>query len=133
MALSSFEFHVSRNARDRYQFDELLFATNGHVIFANFHAARLFAQKMNDRRDLAHFPEQAVRAGDINAMGLIDEVLHLTMQLYRQQIAPLVMSDALDWLYGMLGKESVDKTLRRFCEEYPPLEVYKRQISLHTS
>ena len=130
MAPPSFEFHVSRNSRDRYQFDELLFATTGNVIFANFHAARLFAQKMNDRRDLARFPEQAVRAGDINAMGLIDEVLHLTMQLYRQQIAPLAMSDALDWLYGMLGKESVDNTLRRFCEEYPPSVVYTRQIPL---
>jgi glycosidase len=130
MAYPSFEFHVSRKSRDRYQFDGMLFAANGNILFANFHSARIFAQKMNDRRDLARFPEQAVRAGDINAMGLIDEVLHLTMQLFRQQKAPLVMSDALDWLYGMLGKESVDKTLLRFCEEFPPLAVYKRQIQL---
>jgi len=41
------EFHVSRIARDRYQFDESLFATNGNVIFANFHAARIFAQTIN--------------------------------------------------------------------------------------
>lgn len=126
----SFEFHVSRKSRDKYQFDEMLFATTGNVAFANFHAARFFAQKINDRRDLARYPEQAVRAGDINAMGLIDEILHLTMQLFRQQKAPLVMSDALDWLYGMLGKESVDKTLYHFCEEFPPLSIYKRQGTL---
>ena len=130
MVSPSFEFHVSRNSRDRYQFDELLFAVNGNIIFANFHAARIFAQKMNDRRDLARFPEQAVRAGDINAMGLIDEILHLTMHLYRHEVAPQVLSDALDWLYGMLGKESVDKTLRRFCEDFPPIAVYKRQIPI---
>ncbi|MER3457579.1 MAG: hypothetical protein C4309_02035, partial [Chloroflexota bacterium] len=64
------EFHVSRQARDRYQFDEALFALSGNVIFANFHAARAFAQKINQKRDLINFPEQAVKAGELNAMGL---------------------------------------------------------------
>jgi glycosidase len=127
---SSFEFHISRQSRNRYQFEDFLFSTNGNIIFPNFHAARIFAQKMNDRRDLIRFPEQAVRAGDINAMGLIDEILHLTMQLYRQQVAPLVMRDALDWLYGMLGKDVVENTLFRFCVEFPPLPVYRQEVSL---
>ena len=38
------EFHISRQARDRYQFDQTLFEYTGNVIIANFHAARLFAQ-----------------------------------------------------------------------------------------
>lgn len=130
MVYPTFEFHVSRKSREQYQFDEMLFSSNGNVVFANFHAARIFAQKMNDRRDLARFPERAVRAGDINAMGLIDEIMHLTMQLYRQEKVPQVMRDALDWLNGMLGKEAVDKTLYRFCQEFPPIAVYSRQISL---
>ncbi|MCB0291831.1 MAG: hypothetical protein KDH97_16370, partial [Calditrichaeota bacterium] len=37
------EFHVSRKARDKYQFDLTLFTAKGKVIFANFHAAQLFA------------------------------------------------------------------------------------------
>src|SRR5512133_2559108 len=74
--LALMEFHVSRQARDRYQFDLALFSLSGNVIFANFHAARVFAQKMNSKRDLVNFPEQGVRAGQINAMGLIDEILH---------------------------------------------------------
>ena len=56
------EFHISRTARDRHQFDESLFSLRGKVIFANFHAARLFAQRINDRRDVIHFPERAVKA-----------------------------------------------------------------------
>ena len=43
------EFHVSREARDRYQFGETLFSLTGNVLFANFHAARVFAQKMNEQ------------------------------------------------------------------------------------
>jgi glycosidase len=129
-ALATWEFHVSRQARDRYQFNESLFATHGNVIFANFHAARVFAKKINDKRDLVNYPEQAIRAGQINAMGLIDEILHMVVHLYRQQMNPQVMTDALDWLNGMLGQEVMDAALRRFAEEYPPLPVYRREVSV---
>ena len=123
-----FEFHISRQARDRYKFDELIFGLTGNVIFANFHAARLFATKINQQRDVINFPERTVRAGHINAMGLIDEILHMVVQLYRQQINPKVMQEALDWLYGMLGKAEVDNTLLQFVQEFPPLTVYRRTI-----
>ena len=126
----SMEFHVSRWARDHYDFDESLFSLSGNVVFANFHAARLFAQKMNDKRDLVSFPEQAVKAGQINAMGLLDEIFHFTVGLYREQRNPLAMSKALDWLYAQLASEAVDAALLRFADEFPPLAVYRRQISL---
>ena len=122
------EFHVSRKARDQYQFDETFFATNGNVIFTNFHAVRSFAQKMNQGRDLLHYPERAVRAGDLNAMGLIDEILHMVIANYRQQHRPTIMQEALDWLYGMLGQDEIDTVLLRFIEEFPPLAVYQLRI-----
>jgi hypothetical protein len=126
------EFHVSRQARDRYQFDESLFALSGNVLFANFHAARVFGQKMNDKRDLVRFPERAVKAGQINAMGLIDELLHNVIQQYREQRNPQAMARALDWLYEQQGRAAVDRALRRFADEFPPLAVYRRQIDLDT-
>jgi len=126
------EFHVSREARDRYKFDETLFSLNGNVILANFHAARVFAQRMNERRDLASFPERAVRAGQINAMGLLDEILHRLVAQYRELKNPLVMQQALEWLEEQLGVAAVDVTLRRFAEEFPPIAVYRREISLDT-
>ncbi|NLF49704.1 MAG: hypothetical protein GX577_01065, partial [Leptolinea sp.] len=70
------EFHISRTARDRYQVEKTLFSYNGNIVFANFHAARLFAQRMNSKRDVIRFQEKAVKAGQINALGLIDEILH---------------------------------------------------------
>lgn len=121
-----FEFHISRQARDHYQFDELMFGQAGNVIFANFHAARLFATKMNLKRDMINFPENVVRAGQINAMGLIDEILHMVVQLYRQQINPHVMKEALDWIGEMLGKEEIEHTLLQFVQEFPPVAVYSK-------
>ena len=124
------EFHISRDARDKYQFDESLFSLAGNVIFANFHAVRRFAQKMNDKRDLINFPEQAVRAGQINAMGLIDEILHYVVDIYRQQANPEVMKQALQWLNDKFGRSEIEKVLRRFAEQFPPVAIYQRKIDL---
>ena len=128
------EFHISRKARDLYQFDQSLFSlslqTGGNVILANFYAVRVFAQKMNAKRDLVRFPEQAVKAGQINAMGLIDEILHYVVALYREQKNPQVMQQALDWLYEKLGREAVDAALYQFADEFPPLAVYRREVAL---
>src|SRR5215217_5130492 len=125
-----FEFHVSRESRDRYQFDQSFFQLTGNVVFANFHAARVFAQRMNEKRDLVNFPEQAVKAGQINAMGLIDEISHLLIDSYRQQVNPNIMSDALQTLNTQFGADAVDTVLTRFADEFPPLVVYRREHPL---
>src|SRR5580658_5827997 len=90
------EFHISRNARERYQFAESLFSYNGNVVFANMAACREFAHRMNQVRDAEKHPELAVHAGALYAMGLIDEASHALLAGYRQQFDPEVMTSALD-------------------------------------
>jgi len=121
------EFHVARQARDYYRFDDTLFAYNGNVLFANFHAARVFAQKMNDRRDLLRFPEKAVRAGQINAMGLIDEILHMVVEQYRRERNPAVMQQALAWIGERVGEEELDIALREFVVDFPAVAFTARR------
>ncbi len=123
------EFHISRSARDRYQFDESLFSLSGNVVFHNFYSARLFSQKMNQKRDLARYPEYAIKASQINALGLIDEIFHFVIQIYSEQVAPQVMDRALEWLHHRMGKNKVDQVLEVFVREFPPLQVYRREIS----
>lgn len=124
------EFHISRNARQKYQFEETIFSTNGNVIFANFHAGRLFAQRINQVRDAAHHPERAVKAGQINAMGLIDEILHYLLSLYRTQQVSQVNQKALQVLEKRLGKRELNKALTLFCAEFPPREVMTKRLSV---
>jgi glycosidase len=124
------EFHISRKARDLYQFDQSLFSLSGNVIFLNFHAARLFAQRMNEKRDLISFPEQAIKAGQINAMGLIDEILHYLLGLYRGEKNPQVMQQGLIWLDEKVGKQKVDEALRKFADELPAVAVYRGEVEL---
>ncbi len=128
----TFEFHISRRARDRYQFNLSLFSLSGNVVFANFYAARIFAQRMNEKRDLVRFPETAVKAGQINAMGLIDEILHYVAGEYRKQRNPKAMAEALEFLESRLDREAVDLALARFCEEFPPIAVYRGETDVAT-
>ena len=124
------EFHVSRQSRDRYGFDQALFAFTGNVVFANFQGARLFAQRMNEQRDLVNNPEQAVRAGELNAMGLIDEILHMVVAYYRQERNPEMLAKAAAWLNERIGSRELDATLMQFAKEFPPLAVYRGDVTL---
>src|SRR3990172_7202873 len=125
-----FEFHISWNARNKYQFDESIFSFNGNVIIANFHAARVFAQKMNDKRDLAKHPDQAVRAAEVNALGLIDEILHFIIHLYKEQINTNLFKDAEEWLNNTIGNDNVETALAKFVEGFPPVTVHRKKISI---
>jgi len=122
---TTYEFHVSRAARDRYRFDELLFSLAGNVVFANLAASREFARRINQVREAQRHPELAVNPGALNAMGLIDEVLHAVVELYRKQRDPRVMVDALVWFESRLGPEMLERTLQTFADQFPSVAVYR--------
>ena len=126
----AYEFHVSVHARNRYQFDESIFSLSGNALFGDFLAARKFAQRINDQRDLAQHPEQAVKASQIFAMGLIDEILHLVVAHYKQQVNPNAVADGLKWLENNVGLDQVENTLLQFGDQFQPINVYKKQITL---
>ena len=121
------EFHISRNARERYQFAESLFSYAGNVVFANLGACRQFAFRMNQVRDAEKHPEQAVHAGQLFAMGLIDEASHVLMAHYREQFDPEVMTSALNFFSAQVGPEQLDKMLLTFVEHFPGSSVIRGQ------
>ena len=127
---SRMEFHISRQARKRYSFEESLFSFNGNVIFANFHAARAFAQKMNQVRNVAENPQLIVRSGQINAMGLIDEIFHHIIALYRARANPALYVNLLEKLEKDIGRRKLNAALRSFLKEFPPQPVYQGQMDV---
>jgi len=127
--LPTFEFHVSRDARERYGFSDALFTVTGNVVFANLNAAREFAHRVNLIRDAERNPEKTMNPGALNAMGLIDEALHSVLHVYREQVDPRVMVDALSFFQSRLGEEQLDGTLLAFSDYFPTLDVFRGKIS----
>ncbi len=119
------EFHVSRTAREEYDFDLELFSSSGNVVFANFAAARVFAAKLNTKN-----PARGVRAGDVNAMGLIDEVMHALVEEYRLRHNPKLWLEALALLESQIGASRVNAALLEFGRRFPPLAVFTNEVKL---
>jgi len=112
-----FEFHISLTARRKYNFDDALFGLDGRVVVADFAAARRLAENMTRLRGYV------VPASDINALGLIDEILHILIRQYEKQ-NPGVMRRALE-----AAGEDVEAALLKFTEEFPPRAVYPGGMS----
>jgi len=67
---------------------------------------------------------------EINAMGLIDEILHLVVYKYQIERNPDAFKNALDFLNNQIDKYEIFNTLKTFCEIFPPLPVYKGKKSI---
>ncbi len=119
------EFHIARNARERYEFAESLFSYTGNVVFANVAACREFAHRINRVRDVERNPEQVVHAGQLYAMGLIDEASHILMARYRAQFDPTVMTSALEFFSAKVGSEALNAMLLAFVEQFPGSSVIR--------
>ena len=116
------EFHIAGSVRGEYGFAETLFASSGNVLFANPKAARVLAARLNERLPDA----QKVSAGSLNAMGLIDEILHYCCGLFRERENPLAFDGLYDALCARLGAENVSRLLLDFTREFPPRAVYTK-------
>ena len=124
------EFHVSKKARTAYRLEDTLFSLSGNVISLNIAEARRLVQQMNDVRQIDRYPERTVRTGQVLAMGLIDEILHYVVRLYRQQVQGTVMTDALAWLRERFGDEALDRTFSLFVSEFPGSDLWQGKTEI---
>ncbi len=124
------EFHISREARDRYQASDVLFNFVGNVIFGDLAACRELAFRMTEVRTAADPKAEPVNPGALFAMGLIDEVSHVLVAQYRRSRDPQVTQAALDWFAARVGEDNVDNLLRTFVEQFPNVAIYRGQQRL---
>jgi glycosidase len=125
MDRSAFEFHIARAARNRYGFADRLFSLTGNVVVVDLAASRDLAHRMNTVRDAERHPDRVVHPGSLNALGILDEVTHVVLALYRERRDPRAMLDALSWLEAHIGREALDTTLRAFANQFPTTAVYR--------
>ena len=130
MHISYNEFHISRKVRDLCNFDGGLFASSGNVVFANMTNVRNFQLLFNNYiENVTKDDSKKLSAGQLNAMGLIDEILHYVCMLYRRDKVASFMEDLLAGLDKEFGRAQVDGLLLDFMKEFPPVAVYKEKIT----
>jgi glycosidase len=116
------EFHICNAVRRECGVEQYVFSISGNVVFTDFPAVRSLAQRLNKKG-------YKVKAGQLNAMGLIDEILHYLVSLYREQVQPDVFETALARLNQKLGKSDTLRVLKQFCTRFPPQKVYSGETT----
>lgn len=125
----TYYFHVAKELRIKYQFEDNLFSLQGDLIVADFKTARLLSEKINQIRKEEGRHSELVTAGQINALGLLHEIFHLLIRRYEENENPGVLHRSIDFLKDTLTEDELEKTLLKFVEEFPPLPVYQNKIS----
>jgi glycosidase len=123
------EFHINRDVRQEYTLKDSLFSLTGNVILADMKQTRELTAKFNSKQDPAH-PERFIKAGHLYAMGLIDEIMHYVVALYREQVQADVFETALARLETNLGGDKTGGLLTTFSEQFPPRPVYKGEKNI---
>lgn len=123
------EFHISRAVRDLAGIDDLLFSYTGNVVFANVAGSRTLAQQLNKARGTESDPKRTVHAGALFAMGLIDELQHALIHMYRKKVDPAVLTAALPWFSAQITPAKLQHLLVAFVTEFPNVAIYRRELT----
>ncbi len=118
-----FEFHISTKSRKKYNLKSSLYSTHGRIVFANFTAARELATQLQQNG-------LNIMAADLNAFGLMDEVIHLLIESYRKSNNPELFKQLAGSVSEALGADNLDKILLDFGQNFPPSEVYAGKVQL---
>ncbi|AEF80345.1 alpha-amylase family glycosyl hydrolase [Leadbettera azotonutricia] len=124
------EFHIRQEVRKECGIEDSLFSLTGNVVLTDVKQVRALTVKLNSRVDGAAHPELIVKAGQLNAMGLIDEILHYMVALYREQVQSDVFDSALERINQNLGARDADGMLHTFGMLFPPKKVYTGKASV---
>lgn len=121
-----YEFHVAKNIRDKYNLQSSLFEFNGNVVLADFLQVRLLAQRINELRS----ENLRVSAGELNAVGLMDEIFHSVFALYQKKINPGAIKKAYKFLENEIGESVFNFFIGDFVRLFPPKPVYSGEMSV---
>jgi len=122
------EFHISREARDRYGIRDTLHTPSGKASKASFHGARLFVRRMHEMAVREGRVEADVRAGSLNALGLINGVFHRIIDLYLEKENPGAFTEVAADLRSAFGQTDLEDLLAKFQDSYPAASAYRGEV-----
>jgi hypothetical protein len=95
------------------------------VIIPNFTAAREVSNRIQGSKWAVGKDLAQLSAGKLNAMGLIDEILHMVLGLYREKVSPRFLDVISKALHDQLGSKEFNNLLYGFTDDFPPPEVFQ--------
>lgn len=136
------EFHISTQVRDICTFKKSLFSSTGNIVFSNTDAVLEFVHRYNSAVTEGLFAghlqnPQYLKTGELNAMGLIDEIYHFVCRIYRREKAEDFFSAGWTNIEKIVSEKHGDPAafehlVYQFCELFQPQPVYEGAANLET-
>jgi hypothetical protein len=118
-------------ARNKYKLaDEFFNTKEGYITFPDIYLVRLFVESINGKKDLLHFPELAVRASEINGIGLINEISHNIFRQFKEEVKPDLYKSLLSELKVDIDQEDLKNEMKAFLEEFPNQNIYSGEVDV---
>ncbi|PIE97534.1 MAG: alpha-amlyase [Treponema sp.] len=137
--LQKMEFHINADIRKKCKIDNSLFSSTGNVIIRDVVEIHKFVYNFNQVLKNEGIEEEGratsfLKSGELNGMGLLDEIFHYVCRIYRRDKNPQFFENAYNYINEELLKKSDSENplfdlLLVFCNEFPSVEVYKKNIS----
>jgi glycosidase len=121
-----YNFHISRDSRDKLKFEKSVYSTTGNLIIIDSAQARILSAKINELRKSEGKLDKLVTPGQLNALGLLHEIYHFLMRYY-EAANPKVFSKALNILSNKFSNEELQNLLLEYASQFPPLDVYYKK------
>ncbi len=122
------EFHIRADVRRRLRFDDTLFSLTADVIRTDFTAVRQLADRLNRDRSAQQPPGKPVNAGELNALGLLDELMHLLIVHYLQEVDESLFTRLHDRLQQQYDQVEPTAVLTAFASDFPPAAIYQGRL-----
>jgi len=124
-----FFFHISKNARDKYKFEDKFYSLRGNLVIVDGKNARLLTDKINQVRISEGRTNEFVSAGQINTLGLLHEIFHFLIRYYEDKENPGVFSRGINHLKNSLNENDLNSVLNEYINQFPTLDINKGKIS----
>jgi len=118
--------HIAKNIREKYNIETSLFELNGNLVLADFKNVRILAERLNKIRK----GQNKVSPGELNAIGLLDEIYHFVLSIYEKEINPGVTERAYKYLEEEIGETVFNFFIQDFVRLFPPIPVYNGEMSV---
>ena len=121
-------FPVSRNACRQYGLKPPVYKLGASPSASGPDGARLLSRRINDVRKSFSPSQPAVGAGDVGAIGLIENIWRYLSESYRKHKNPFMLKQAGKSVRRTVSSRVYHKVLLKFAGDFPSREVYQRKI-----
>jgi len=119
------EFQISREQWDYYEFGRDIIPPEGEITVPDFQILRKIVMRIYGKKDLTTFSLSPLRAGHLNAIGLINEILRCVIRRYCEIKNPASFTEGLSRAKETVTAQALEKTIGQFAEFFPPFSALR--------